>query len=121
MRTLEKAELLAKEKGFGLIATIIAGEAESGLITVLLQAIERGDEKTVPLLLCVKPDGEKMPDGTIYAGKSAHSGKRLLTTAADAPPLMTFENAVPLRKASESARPQRLAVADAGRAENAVQ
>ena len=55
----------------------------------------------VRLLLCVKPDGEKMPDGTIYAGKSPHSGKRLFTTAADAPPLMTFENAVPLHKNSE--------------------
>ena len=44
--------------------------------------------------------GQRMPDGTVYAGVSPETGKAMFTTAADAPATCTFnqaqENAVKL-------------------------
>ena len=42
----------------------------------------------------IAPAGGKMPDGTIYAGFSPDTGKALYTTAADAPGVYTWNNAV---------------------------
>jgi hypothetical protein len=42
--------------------------------------------------------GQKMPDGTIYAGLSPDTGKPMYTTPADAPLTMTFNEAASYAK-----------------------
>ena len=50
--------------------------------------------ETIRKLLIGAPNiGERMPDGTIYAGVSPYTGEKLFAATADAPRLMTFKDA----------------------------
>ena len=46
--------------------------------------------------------GDRMPDGTIYAGHSPDTGKPMYTTPTDAPPTMEWQDAMDYAKALEA-------------------
>jgi hypothetical protein len=97
--TLDKAARLARKNGHAAVAALIGGwplDAEEELF----EAARRGDEKATRRLLGVEPRkiGERIPDGTIYAGISPDSGKAIYAATADAPLTMRFEKAADYAK-----------------------
>jgi hypothetical protein len=89
---LARAARIARKSGHRQLAAVIAGRGS--IEDELFAAARRGDEAAITRLLGLELKvGDRMPDGTIYAGVSPDSGKRLFAAAADAPRLMTFKDA----------------------------
>jgi hypothetical protein len=93
---LAKAERLARKNGHLAVAALI-GARPPEPEEKLFDAARRGDEATIRKLLEAEAPGPKigdrMPDGTIYAGISPDSGKAIYAAAADGALIMTFEKA----------------------------
>jgi hypothetical protein len=89
---LARAARIARKSGHRELAAVIAGRGS--IEDELFGAAKRGDETAITRLLGLELKvGDRMPDGTIYAGVSPDSGKRLFAAAADAPRLMAFKDA----------------------------
>jgi hypothetical protein len=96
--TLAKAALVARKHGHATVAALIDGRSPEPR-EELLAAAKRGDEQTVRRLLGLDLTiGERMPDGTVYAGISPDSGKRLFAASSDAPTTMKFNSAAAYAK-----------------------
>ena len=112
--TLMKAAWTASRNGHEKTAALIAGQRRSApdrdlgeeVQTELLEAARRGDEgqvrKLFGLEVAIEDEtatgelriGDQMPDGSIYAGISPTSGKRMFAAAADLPGVMKFNEAI---------------------------
>ena len=100
--TLMKAAWLASTNGHDKTAALIAGQRRSApdrdlgeeAKAELLEAARRGDDGRIKKLFGLEiAIGDRMPDGSIYAGISPSRGTKLFAAAANAPRPMTFQDA----------------------------
>jgi hypothetical protein len=100
--TLMKAAWTASKNGHNKTAALIAAQRRSvpdrdlgeEAKAELLDAARCGDEGRIKKLFGLEVViGDRMADGSIYAGMSPNSGKKLFAAAANAPRPMTFQDA----------------------------